>query len=41
MDQILSYFPGQKATIFLEIKNLDGYRVNSITLPFISKNSSI
>jgi len=37
MDQILSYFPGQKATIFLETKDVNGYRANSATAPFISK----
>lgn len=36
MDQILSYFPGQKATIFLETKTSDGYRADSLVLPFIS-----
>lgn len=37
MDQILSYFPGQKATIFLETKTTDGYRANSTTPPFVSR----
>ncbi len=34
---ILSYTPGQKSTIFLEVKNSDGYRANSLTAPFISR----
>lgn len=37
MDQILSYFPGQKVTVFLETKTSDGYRANSATTPFISQ----
>lgn len=35
--QTLLFFPGQKATIFLETKDSDGYRVNSATNPLITR----
>lgn len=37
MSQILFYFPGQRVTIVLEVKNANGLRVDSITLPYISE----
>jgi hypothetical protein len=37
MDQILSFFPGQKVTVFLETKNSDGYRADSLTVPEITR----
>ena len=32
---ILSYTPGQKVTIFLEVKDSDGYRTDSLTTPLV------
>lgn len=32
---ILSYTPGQKVTIFLETKDSDGYRTDSLTTPLV------
>jgi hypothetical protein len=37
MDQTLLYTPGQKVTIFLEVKNVDGYRTNSLTTPVVTR----
>jgi hypothetical protein len=37
MTQILSYFPGQKATVYLEVKNTDGYRVDAPELPIVTR----
>jgi len=37
MTQIFSYFPGQVSTIFLEIKNSDGYRVDDGYVPVVSR----
>ena len=37
MSQILSFFPGQQVTIFLEIKDGYGSRVSAPSLPSISK----
>lgn len=37
MDQILTYFPGQKVTVFLETKDTDGYRFDSSTIPEITR----
>ena len=36
MDQLF-YLPGMKASIFLETKDTDGYRVDSSSMPFISQ----
>lgn len=35
--QTLVYTPGQKVTIFLEILDLDGYRVNPSLTPSVSR----
>lgn len=35
--QILSYFPGQKATIFLETVNDNGVRTDSTTTPTVDR----
>lgn len=37
MVQILQYFPGQLVTVILEIKNSDGYREDSTSLPLINR----
>lgn len=37
MDQTLTYSPGQLATLFLEIKDADGYRINSLTDPEVTR----
>lgn len=37
MTQILSYFPGQQVTVFLETKAIDGYRVDSPTIPMVTR----
>lgn len=37
MTQILSYFPGQKATVFLEVKDGYGTRVDAPTLPVVTR----
>lgn len=37
MSIILSYFPGQKTTIFLETVNSSGVRTNSDTAPVITR----
>ncbi len=37
MTQILSYFPGQKATIYLEIKDGYGTRIDAPALPIVSR----
>lgn len=37
MDQTLTYFPGQLATLFLDVKDADGYRANSLTIPEVSQ----
>lgn len=37
MTQILSYFPGQKATIYLETKDGYGTREDSPSLPVVSR----
>ena len=33
--QVLSYFPGQQFTIFLETTTVDGYRADSPTTPMV------
>lgn len=35
MTQVLSYFPGQQVTVFLETKTIDGYRMDSPTTPMV------
>jgi hypothetical protein len=35
--EILNYTPGQKATLFLETVNADGYRTNASEIPFVSR----
>lgn len=35
--QSISFFPGQKATLFLEIKNSDGYLTDSTTTPVVTR----
>ncbi len=37
MDQLLSYFPGQRATIFLEITDLYGVRSDGYTTPIVER----
>lgn len=37
MTDILSYFPGQKVTVFLETKNASGVRANSATIPVVTR----
>jgi len=37
MTQTLSYFPGQLVTIFLEVKTIDGYRADSLTVPMVTR----
>jgi len=37
MNNVLSYFPGMRTTIFLETPNSDGYRVDGYTPPMIER----
>lgn len=37
MTQVLHYSPGQVVTIILETFNLDGYRLDSSSLPLVSR----
>jgi hypothetical protein len=37
MMQILSYFPGQQATVFLETLDADGIRTDSSTVPLVTR----
>lgn len=37
MSQSITFFPGQKATIFLEVLDSDGYRADSPTTPVVTR----
>lgn len=35
--QFVTFFPGQRATIFLETKDTDGYLADSLTTPIVNR----